>query len=1276
MAKSNPGPASSRRSGLSRLAAAGDAWFAPTVVQRGCLAALMLTAACSGETGPTPTGATGGEGDVGPGIVFDTAIGADTNGFDTAVAQPDAVTGEDAPADDETSGGGDGASAGAKPCTEPGGWGCPCAGNADCNSHWCIDTQFGKTCTVACLETCPSADWTCVQAAASTGDLTYVCAPRFATLCEPCATDAQCEHLMAPAGKARCLKFGVDGTVAGSFCSQACATDADCPADYGCKSASGGTYCIAKSGECSCSKKAISENDTTACALSNTAGTCTGTRTCSAAGLSECSAKVPAAEACNFKDEDCDGQTDEGFVYDDVGSPKLLGKLCGVGACIGGEVECSSEGDGVICTSASKAKAEICDYVDNDCDGKTDEDLGVAQSPCKQVGVCTVKTVGALCEIGSWKCSYDNVPGYEADKELTCDGQDNNCDGEVDESFGYKPAGGGAAIAIGQPCDGVGACGKGVVECAAAGPDKGKAALCSTDAGGTASGAVIEACNDIDDDCDGQTDEGCDDDLDGYCDGAMVVAAQASVCKLGSGDCNDALADVHPKATESCNDVDDNCDSVTDNGCDDDLDGYCDDKFVTVGKPAGCAKGGGDCNDTNGSVSPSAQEDCNAIDDDCDGHIDAGDEKLKKAAPLCENQKGVCQGSTKPIALCQAGQWGGCDNGTYALASASFAVGPDEATCDDLDNDCDGKVDGGCDDDGDGFCEAGKANKGIPAACPKGGGDCDDKNPAYSPAAQETCDAGKVDENCNGAINEENAAQCTTYYPDSDKDSYGDQFGAARCLCEPEAKTFYTSKINNDCNDKKPAVNPGAKEHCGTSDDDDCNGNVNDVGAIDCVPYWFDGDGDGYGGKANDSICLCGPKVGEKITATKGLDCIDINPNIHPGKIENCVTAEDDNCNGTTNDLNALGCSAFYVDADKDGYGLKGSQAACLCIADAGLSLTAKSATDCNDGSNAVNPGVADLCSTAGVDDNCDGATDGDDTSGCKPYYLDLDDDGFGSDTKRCLCKADAIGKYTAIQAGDCQNNHPDIKPSAIELCDGVDNNCKGGVDDGAVANCKQVNAATEACSGGKCVIASCDAGDFDIDGSYGNGCECPADGTWNKVGTACTDAIDLGDVPDNKTVRTHTGRISPGETGKWIRFLAVDGPDNAGCDTFHIAITFVNTADHQFDVYRGSCSSGDNLCSGETHHQWRTDFFSQSGATGPGALGSKALGAHIPSPSDFSGECKCTGTTSGNPVGQALPGMNLCKNNSAQYYVLVRRKPGTAPKCDEFTLKVQNGVL
>jgi hypothetical protein len=97
---------------------------------------------------------------------------------------------------------------------------------------------------------------------------------------------------------------------------------------------------------------------------------------------------------------------------------------------------------------------------------------------------------------------------------------------------------------------------------------------------------------------------------------------------------------------------------------------------------------------------------------------------------------------------------------------------------------------------------------------------------------------------------------------------------------------------------------------------------------------------------------------------------------------------------------------------------------------------------DCDDNDASINPGADESCN--GLDDDCDGDIDEGMTG---TYYADEDGDGFGDNgvyTDAC----EATTGWVPI-AGDCDDANPAIYPDSEELCDGLDNDCDGVVDNG-----------------------------------------------------------------------------------------------------------------------------------------------------------------------------------------------------------------------------------
>jgi hypothetical protein len=365
---------------------------------------------------------------------------------------------------------------------------------------------------------------------------------------------------------------------------------------------------------------------------------------------------------------------------------------------------------------------------------------------------------------------------------------------------------------------------------------------------------------------------------------------------------------------------------------------------------------------------PGADELCNGIDDDCDGEIDEGDAVDASAWYADEDEDGYGGMDAPPLTTCadpsdedtlyvsdntdcddddpeinpdtlwfpdaDSDSFGDMDGDGIAQCEQPSGyvrddtdcdddaadVNPDEVErCDEVDHDCDGYH--GMDDlDGDGF-----------AGCDD---DCDDEDATINPDADETCDG--IDNDCDGDDDEDDATDAGTWFGDFDADGYGDPRVTTRAC---DAPSDFVADAT-DCDDSDPAVNPAATEVC-NGVDDDCNGSVDGVSAVDASDWYADDDLDGYG-DPSDVTTACSAPSGTVADAT---DCDDSDPDTNPGGTETCDGVDND-CDGTVDDdEDILGSSAtcagyscldildtravtpadgrYYVDPTSSGYGMQ-----------------------------------------------------------------------------------------------------------------------------------------------------------------------------------------------------------------------------------------------------------------------------------------------------------------------------------------------------------------
>ncbi len=350
------------------------------------------------------------------------------------------------------------------------------------------------------------------------------------------------------------------------------------------------------------------------------------------------------------------------------------------------------------------------------------------------------------------------------------------------------------------------------------------------------------------------------------------------------------------------------------------------------------------------------------------------------------------------------------------------AVHPGAAeSCNAIDDDCDGAIDEDAfdasiwyaDADGDGFGDRGSATTACaqPKDSSESGDDCDDADAAVNPVAEETCNA--IDDDCDALVDaiDPTLVGGSTWYDDDDRDGYGDDATAVQACTQPKE----TVAVAGDCNDAVAAIGPDGAEVC-DGIDNDCDGLTDDDDVvIDGWLYHADADGDGYGDPLV-SLAAC--------TQPEGY-VYDVQ-----------------DCDDTTAEVG--GHSAYWPDDDGDGYGAGVSFVDSEAWCTPGPRL-APEWGDCDDDDPDVSPGAVEICN--GIDDNCDDDVDADDPLVVMDLWYDDDDgDGYGDDASTTP-SCDTVFGHVSV-GGDCDDGDAAMYPGAAELCDGVDNDCTGTIDD------------------------------------------------------------------------------------------------------------------------------------------------------------------------------------------------------------------------------------
>jgi hypothetical protein len=676
-----------------------------------------------------------------------------------------------------------------------------------------------------------------------------------------------------------------------------------------------------------------------------------------------------ATEYCDGHDDDCDGEVDEDASADVLtwyadsdsdtfGDPAVSDIDCYQPT---GYVSDNTDCDDSAASVYPGAAETTADGIDQDCDGGdtcyqdgdgdgygTATTVGSADLDCADSGESTIST----------DCNDSLASAYPGATEVVADGVDQSCSGGdtcyVDgDGDGYGDT---STVASSD------------LDCS----DSGEADDdddCNDSSASIHPGATEVVADGIDQDCaNGDT---CyeDNDEDGYGSTGTVVSVDLDCTDTGestvSTDCNDSLASAYPGATEVVADgVDQSCSGGDTCYVDSDGDSYGDTSTVASSdldcSDSGEADDDDDCDDSSSSIYPGAPEViADGIDQDCangdtcyedNDHDGYGSTATQVSVDLDCADTGESAISTD------------CDDNDDEQYPGA------EEFCNGEDDNCDGTVDEDTatgvatwylDYDGDGFGDSTMPDIDCdqPPDYVSDDTDCDDTLAAVNPDADEVVADG-IDNDCD------NLEHC---YQDKDGDGYGTS--TIKTSTDLDCADSQEASVDGDCLDTGSDsgvaavdIYPGQTEVCDDADND-CDGTT-DVGATDATTWWIDVDDDDYG-VSSTTLDACDQPSGY-VDPAAGTDCDDGDPAVYPGADEYC-NGYDDDCDGSTDEADALDVVTWYADDDDDGYGDAGDTTE-ACEAPSGY---LDDDSDCLDSNDEVYPGALEYCDDGLIND-CD----------------------------------------------------------------------------------------------------------------------------------------------------------------------------------------------------------------------------------------------------------------------------------------------------------------